>query len=179
MISWIRTHLFFNSSIFKFRPESQFIPRICLTIEHKASISRSDSCTHYPVDRLSTFWTTGAWSRSLAELFTWQVLFFLSPGWGLCWKTKYGPVRLTIWFFTYSFFFLCSLKFLAARITLLVSTQPFVLPKVISPFSLYLTIIPQALMGYWLRGHEGERNSCFSKIQLAGQKYRDKTTLAG
>ena len=33
-------------------------------------------------------------------------------------------------------------------------------------------------MGYYLRGHEGERNNCFSKIQLAGQKYRDKTTLA-
>ena len=31
-------------------------------------------------------------------------------------------------------------------------------------------------MGYWLRGHEGERNNCFSKIQLVGQKYRDKTT---
>ena len=31
-------------------------------------------------------------------------------------------------------------------------------------------------MGYWLIGHEGERNNCFSKIQLAGQKYRDKTT---
>ena len=25
-------------------------------------------------------------------------------------------------------------------------------------------------MGYWLRGHEGERNSGFSKIQLVGQK---------
>ena len=25
-------------------------------------------------------------------------------------------------------------------------------------------------MGYWLRGYEGERNNCFSKIQLAGQK---------
>ena len=34
------------------------------------------------------------------------------------------------------------------------------------------------LMGYWLRGHEGEKNNCFSKIQLVGQKYRDKTTLA-
>ena len=34
------------------------------------------------------------------------------------------------------------------------------------------------LMGYWLRGHEGERNNCFSKIQLVGQKYWDKTTLA-
>ena len=34
-------------------------------------------------------------------------------------------------------------------------------------------------MGYSLRGHEGERNNCFdSKIQLVGQKYRDKTTLA-
>ena len=25
-------------------------------------------------------------------------------------------------------------------------------------------------MGYCLRGHEGERNNCFSKIQLVGQK---------
>ena len=33
-------------------------------------------------------------------------------------------------------------------------------------------------MGYWLRGHEGERNNCFSKIQLVDEKYRDKTTLA-
>ena len=32
-------------------------------------------------------------------------------------------------------------------------------------------------MGYWLRGHEGERNNGFSKIQLVGQKYRDITTL--
>ena len=30
----------------------------------------------------------------------------------------------------------------------------------------------------WLRGHEGERNNCLSKIQQVGQKYRDKTTLA-
>ena len=55
----------------------------------------------------------------------------------------------------------------------------------------YFTIIPRArtgsesiayeaegLMGYWLRIHEGERNNCFSKIQLAVQKYRDITTLA-
>ena len=27
-------------------------------------------------------------------------------------------------------------------------------------------------MGYWLRGHEDERNNCLSKIQLVGQKYR-------
>ena len=33
-------------------------------------------------------------------------------------------------------------------------------------------------MGYWLSGHEGERNNCFSKIQLVRQKYRDKTALA-
>ena len=32
-------------------------------------------------------------------------------------------------------------------------------------------------MGSWLRGHEGERNNCFRKIQVVGQKYRDKTTL--
>ena len=25
-------------------------------------------------------------------------------------------------------------------------------------------------MGYWLRSNEGERNNCFSKIQLIGQK---------
>ena len=33
-------------------------------------------------------------------------------------------------------------------------------------------------MGSRRRGHEGERDNCFSKIQLVGQKYRDKTTLA-
>ena len=33
-------------------------------------------------------------------------------------------------------------------------------------------------MGYWLTGHSGSRNNyCFSKIQLVGQKYRDKTTF--
>ena len=25
-------------------------------------------------------------------------------------------------------------------------------------------------IGYWLRGYEGERNNCFSKIQLVGKK---------
>ena len=34
-------------------------------------------------------------------------------------------------------------------------------------------------MSYWLGGHEGERNNCFSKNQLVGQKYWDKITLAG
>ena len=55
---------------------------------------------------------------------------------------------------------------------------------------IYLTIIPrvrmdsesideaEGRMGYWLRGHAGERNNCFSKIQLVGQKFRDKTTSA-
>ena len=33
-------------------------------------------------------------------------------------------------------------------------------------------------MGYCFRGHEGERNNCFSKIQLVSQKFRDKTALA-
>ena len=27
-------------------------------------------------------------------------------------------------------------------------------------------------MGFWLRGHEGERNNYFGKIQLVVQKYR-------
>ena len=30
--------------------------------------------------------------------------------------------------------------------------------------------------GYWFRAHSGSRNNCSSKIQLVGQKYRDKTT---
>ena len=33
-------------------------------------------------------------------------------------------------------------------------------------------------MGYWLKGHEDERNNCFSKIQLVGQKYHYNKTLA-
>ena len=33
-------------------------------------------------------------------------------------------------------------------------------------------------MSHWRRGHEGERKNWFRKIQLVGQKYRDKTTLA-
>ena len=49
---------------------------------------------------------------------------------------------------------------------------------------LSLTIIPRAWMGsesiaheaegricYWLRSHQGERNNCFSKTQVFGQKY--------
>ena len=28
-------------------------------------------------------------------------------------------------------------------------------------------------MGYWLRGYEGDRNNCFSKIQLDGPKNRE------
>ena len=42
----------------------------------------------------------------------------------------------------------------------------------------YLTIIPRARMGYWLRGYLASSNNCFSKIQLVGQTYWDKTTLA-
>ena len=34
------------------------------------------------------------------------------------------------------------------------------------------------LMGYWLRGYEVERNNCFNKFELVGQKFPDKTTLA-
>ena len=33
-------------------------------------------------------------------------------------------------------------------------------------------------MGYWLKGHEGERNNCFSKIQLIGQKYREENNFS-
>ena len=35
------------------------------------------------------------------------------------------------------------------------------------------------IMGYWLRGHEGERNNCFSKIQLVGtENIENKKILA-
>ena len=37
---------------------------------------------------------------------------------------------------------------------------------------------PKAEWAIDLRGREGKRNNCFSKIQPVGQKYRDKTTLA-
>ena len=30
-------------------------------------------------------------------------------------------------------------------------------------------------MGYWLRGHEGDKNNCFSKIQVVGQKVSRQT----
>ena len=35
----------------------------------------------------------------------------------------------------------------------------------------------KARMGYWLRGHEEERNNCFRKIQLVCQKYPDKQLM--
>ena len=42
------------------------------------------------------------------------------------------------------------------------------------------SIAPEAegQMGCWLRGLEGKRNNCFSKMQLFGLKYRYKSTLA-
>ena len=34
--------------------------------------------------------------------------------------------------------------------------------------------VAEGRMGYWLRGHEGERNNyCFSKIQLVGPKNQE------
>ena len=42
--------------------------------------------------------------------------------------------------------------------------------------TIHLTIIPRARMGYWIRGHEGKRNNCFSKIQLVGQTYIENKT---
>ena len=33
-------------------------------------------------------------------------------------------------------------------------------------------------MGYWLRAHEGEKNNCFSKIQLVGQKNIETKNLS-
>ena len=49
--------------------------------------------------------------------------------------------------------------------------------KTIIPFALMasksIAHEAEGRMGYWLRGHEGERNNCFSKIQPVGQKYRE------
>ena len=42
----------------------------------------------------------------------------------------------------------------------------------------YLTIIPRARMGSESIAHEGERNNCFSKIQLVGQKNIETKHLA-
>ena len=46
-----------------------------------------------------------------------------------------------------------------------------------SVYPYWFKTIPRAWMGYhdesmahWLRGYEGERNNCFRKIQLVGQK---------
>ena len=69
---------------------------------------------------------------------------------------------------------LCSQIF--CRKMLLLSTK--IRLSLFTFYIIHLTIIPRARMGYWLRGHEVERNNCFSKIQLVGQKYPDKTTLA-
>ena len=33
-------------------------------------------------------------------------------------------------------------------------------------------------MGYWRKGHEGERNNCFSKMQLVGQKNTETKHLS-
>ena len=33
-------------------------------------------------------------------------------------------------------------------------------------------------MGHWLGGHEGERNNCFSKIQLVSQNIENKKNLS-
>ena len=38
-------------------------------------------------------------------------------------------------------------------------------------------IIPRARMDSESIAHLGSRNNCFSKVQLVGQKQRDKTTL--
>ena len=67
------------------------------------------------------------------------------------------------------------------------STSNFILPSNVGHWTSYtlvvlhreyLTIIPRARMGSESiaidsGGHEGERNNCFSKIQLVGQKYRE------
>ena len=34
------------------------------------------------------------------------------------------------------------------------------------------------LVSYWLRGHEGERIDCFSKIQLVGPNVENEKLLA-
>ena len=38
--------------------------------------------------------------------------------------------------------------------------------------------VAEGRMGYWFRGYEGERNNCFSKIQLVGQKNMETKHLS-
>ena len=46
-------------------------------------------------------------------------------------------------------------------------------------YQLYMHTYTYIYLGYRLRGHKGERNNCFSKIQLVDEKkYRDKTSFA-
>ena len=74
------------------------------------------------------------------------------------------------------------LKIKACQVAFVCTVQ---VPPPSSSSECYLTIIPRARMGmevegrmgYRLRGHESEKNNCFSKIQLVGKKYRDKTAL--
>ena len=53
------------------------------------------------------------------------------------------------------------------------SPRDIIPPPFISPPKTPYELSYVGRMGYWLRGHEGERNNCFSKIQLVGQKYRE------
>ena len=45
-------------------------------------------------------------------------------------------------------------------------------------YMLQVIMRPKAEWAIESRGHEGERNNCFSEIQLVGQKYPDKTIQA-
>ena len=50
--------------------------------------------------------------------------------------------------------------------------------RIVNNWQLFLEPEWALSQGLWLGGHEGERNNCFSKIQLVGKKPSRQTTLA-
>ena len=54
------------------------------------------------------------------------------------------------------------------------TAQTDILQKTVVGYIKQLFLEPEGRMGYWLRGHEGEWNNCFSKIRLVGQNIETK-----
>ena len=118
--------------------------------------------------------TSGEYSGTPDEyglIYPWKIVVFLK-----IFSSK--EFHRYIFFF---FFFTLPLKKSSVCVT-----NPWRIPFVLSQWWgvwILLTIIPQARMGSesiayeaegrmgcWLRGHEGEKNNCFSKIQLVSKK---------
>ena len=119
--------------------------------------------------------TSGEYSGTPDEyglIYPWEIMVFLKI---------FSSKEFHIYIFFLFFFFTLPLKKSSVCVT-----NPWRIPFVLSQWWgvwILLTIIPQARMGSesiayeaegrmgcWLRGHEGEKNNCFSKIQLVSKK---------